>query len=187
MRKINLLQIVKLLMKKSWLLIVFAIIGVGGMMLTVKIQNSLASSWSLNDRYVILLDDRQDYYSYLYEEKMAIAVNDLLGRDKELRSITNTLTEYSTRVFNRRIELSIQDKDEETLMQAEHLFFEKAQMYLSEECTQAAAIVRESTEIEEVQRYKASMKEIVLLGALLGLCIGLSILLVAEYVKSPKA
>ena len=189
MRKIDLIQVLKSVVKKCWLPILLAVIGAGCMFVAAKMQQDEPTiTWTLNNRYVISISEHQDYDSYLYEEKMAAVVNDLLGRDEELREMRSTLNAYSTKVFFRRIELSIQGESEDVLVQAERLFFEKAQTYLSEEFAQAATITLESTVVqEEPAAATAPSKKTVLLGALLGLSIGLAILLVAEYVKSPKS
>lgn len=189
MRKIDLIQILKSLIKKCWLLVLLALVGAGCMFCVAKMQqNQSVITWTLNNRYVISLDDRQSYDSYLYEEKMASVVNDLLVQDEELFEIRSAFTVYSTRVSHRRIELSIRGENEQKLIQAEHLFFEKAQTYLSEEFAQATTIALESTAVkEEAPENVMPSKRIILLGALLGLSVGLAILLVTEYVKSPKA
>ena len=187
MRKIDLIQVLKSVVKKCWIPILLAVLGAGCTSVAVKMQqDQLTITWTLNNRYVISLDGRQNYDSYLYEEKMAAVVNDLLGQDKELREMSSTFSAYSAKVSHRRIELSIQGENEEKLMQTEHLFFEKAQTYLSEEFVQAATITLESTAItEDVPIDKALSPKVILLGALIGLCIGLSIVLIIEYVKSP--
>ncbi|MBD5101526.1 MAG: hypothetical protein HDT27_02290, partial [Subdoligranulum sp.] len=188
MRKIDLFQVLKSIAKKCWFPILLASIGACGMFFAAKIQqDQSAITWMLNNRYVISLSDRQDYNSYLYEEKMAAVINDLISRDEELSEMRSSLGVYSTKVSYRRIELLIQDQDEEAVIQAENLFFESAQKYLSEEFTQIATIAIESTSIKEViQTNSSSKKDFVFLGAVLGMCIGLALLLLQEYVKSPK-
>lgn len=187
MKKIDLIQVLKSVVKKCWFPVLLAAIGASVMFFMTKMQqNQSVIIWTLKNRYVISLSDHQDYDSYLYEEKMAAVINDLLSQDEELTEMRSTFSTYLTRVFYRRIELSIQSENKERLMQAEDLFLEKAQTYLTEEFAQAATIALESTVVQEETPVNVTLpKKTILLGALLGLCTGLSIILIIEYVKSP--
>lgn len=181
MREIDLAKVLQNLVKHFWLPVLLAFLGAIGMFLAAN----RSSNWNLICGYSVEADKREnetaDFYSY--EENLAEAVYQQLIRDDELKNLTVDTEYYWLEQSNRRFEVKAEAKNKDTIVNINNLFTSKASEYLDKEAEKTAVLNIEYCDLVEEQ---APRKKMALFGGTLGLCIGFSILLLIEYIRSPK-
>ena len=181
MREIDLVKVLQNLVKHFWLPVLLAFLGTIGMFLAAN----RSSTWNLICGYSVEADNREngtnDFYSY--EENLAEAVCQQLRRDAELKNLTVDTEYYWIERSNRRIEVKAKAKNKDAIVNVNNLFTSKASEYLDREAEKNAVLNIEYCDLAEEQ---APRKKMALFGGTLGLCVGLSILLLNEYIHSPK-
>lgn len=181
MREIDLTKVLQNLVKHFWLPVLVALLGMSGMLLVAN----RSSTWNLICGYSIETVNREngttDFYSR--EENLAEAVYQQLRRDDELKNLTVDTEYYWIERSNRRIEVKAKAGNKYTITDISNLFTSKASEYLYKEAEKTAVLNIEYCNLVEEQ---APRKKMALFGGTLGLCIGLSILLLIEYMRSPK-
>lgn len=181
MREIDLVKVLQNLIKHFWLPVLLAFLGMIGIFLAVN----ESSTWNLICGYSIEAVNREngtvDFYSY--EENLAEAVYQQLIRDDDLKNLAMDTEYYWIERSNRRFEIKTKAKNKDTIVNVSNLLTLKANEYLVKEAGKTAVLNTEYCNLIEEQ---APVKKMVLFGGTFGLCVGLSILLLIEYMRSPK-
>lgn len=181
MREIDLVKVLQNLVKHFWLPMLLALIGAAGMFFL----SGEIDTWNLHTGYSVVAMSRDESNSdfYFYEESLAEAVYWQLERDEEIAKLKTTAEYFWIQQNNRRIEVIAKAEGKEFFTQAKELFDAKAEEYLWTEAGTTAMLKVEYFDLQKEQAHKGKW---ILFGGIFGLCIGLSVLLVVEYINSPK-
>lgn len=185
-RTIDLKQVAIDILKRIWLPAVLAGIGVAAAMFATinKASEIPAAEWTLRSVYSIRVPLSQELnaaLAYRYEIDLAGTVCQLLNTDAANPTEDNgAQTLYAIQAENRRITVTITGFSESQLKEIDRKIEEQAKSYLAQESNDLAVLTAEK------QTIAFSKKESLLLGGLMGACIGFAILLAMEYAKSPK-
>lgn len=184
MRKINLWKVCCNTIKRLWLPTLLALIGAA---VSSSLIQPAPIQWELNAVYLVEIrqpDEKSiDYDTYLYEVQLANAVSQMLNINMGNENITN----FTVSPSNRRIYVSGKNQSEEQLQ----LSIDQIEIYarecLQKEVGNGANLQKEQcvTIEQEDSGFESERRQFTLLGGLIGLCVGLAILLLLEYVKSP--
>lgn len=209
MRKIDLIKVIRNILIRFWFPVLLAVIGAIGMYIGMYINQNVETqsiaktvSWELDHRYAINVELEDVYKGYLYQKDLAQSACELLNADIELQDIAidkekenePLLDSYSITCENRRIKLHLKGKEEtrDLIEEIQKSFESKAQWYLEKESNGNATFESEHYSFEkkeiEIEPVLApiSKKKMILLGSVVGFCIGMALLLLKEYACSPK-
>lgn len=196
MRKIDFMKVLKNVLLRFWLPVILAVVGVVGIFIFDILDRK--TIWDLDSRYTVYIENENVYEGYLYREELAQTVFQLLNADIELREMTideedddkELFSRYSISCENRRIRLRIRGDEEKLELMGEvwQAFETKAKEYLKIEAGENAVLEMDRYILEENEKLSKQLPKAkgILFGGLLGFCGGMVILLIREYVKSPK-
>lgn len=196
MRKIDLIKVFRNVLMRFWIPVLLAVLGIVGMLM-VDILGRKAI-WDLDSRYTIYIENENAYEGYLYRKQLTQTVGELLNADIELREMTideedddkPLLKRYSINWANRRIELRLRGEEEklELMNEIHRTFEEKAKEYLEIEAGDSAVLELDRFVLEEDEKVSKQLPKAktILLGGMVGFCGGMALLLLKEYVRSPK-
>lgn len=182
MREIDLWKVLCNVVKRIWLP---AFLALGGMVVALSVMRFVPARWEFSAIYLVDIqqpDERlTDFDTYQFEFQLANTISQMLSRNLKDEDIKNfTLTSS-----NRRIYVSGIDRDKEYLQLIADQIEISAKECLQTEIGTNAVLKTEKYIIDKQEESDSNPIKIVLLGGLVGLCIGFAILLLLEYMKSP--
>lgn len=194
MRKIDLMQVCKSILKRFWLPVLLAALCVAGTLLFISPKpDDVITTWNLDNRYLIDIENADSYEGYSYRKMLAQSVCELLTADADLRKMTTdiaSLNRYSITQSNRRIELHLSVKEEDLALMNDlkEAFEERAKEYLDLESGNQGSLKMDVDSLEKTETILEypSKNKMLILGGMIGFCFGLAILLLKEYIRSPK-
>lgn len=180
MKRIDLMQVCKNVLKRFWLPVCLAVLGILGAFLTG--EKLVKTEWNLNSRYAIRIGDADTFENYSYSQNLAESVYALLCTDKELQNLQPEIIQAG-----RHIELHLSGHEDALawMDDLQKTFERKAEEYLLAESAGQGILEKEYDELEEDDK-QSPTKKILVLGGMLGFCCGMVILLLKEYIDSPK-
>lgn len=199
MREIDLKNVLLNIIKRIWLPFVLGIMGAGIMLLIDKDSAQERAQWRQQIIWSIrapMSGETISALNYQFENQLAQTVSNLLNADaSDFTKQTNAevpslyqllhqnIASYTISFSNRRIEFTFFGYEQEHMQWVAEQVADYAQQFLKLEGGENIVLSTESEICNEVVSSRKSTQTIVL-GALMGLCIGFAILLIIEYAKS---
>lgn len=182
MRKIDLWKVFCGVIKRLWLPVLLAAVGV---VVTLGTIRSVPAEWAFRAVYLVEMqqpDERAaDFETYQFEIQLANTISQVLSTDPKVEGVED----FTVTSSNRRVYATATDQSKEHLQLVADQVEAGARECLQTEVGASAVLKTEQYTISEQESSASRQMKIVILGGLVGLCSGLAVLLLIEYAKSP--